>query len=238
MQDLEMIEEWNEYGEIKEALGVPATPANAKPAATKPQAQKVDAKKENVPAATSEQNLAIRQLGAEAAKAAAAKKHVPTKISTTNPLLSEKIKSPAVTEPQMAALSAMLSPRSTPLPPTPKPEAKVASGAKSPTQPVRTSLDRIASGSFSGATKEDTKEIELEKAIKEGGTVKKEESSKTEDTKVAALVSKPDTAPAVATKKEDEDEDEDEDDESDEKEEITQKQSAKAADKAGESVKD
>lgn len=67
--------------------------------------------KENTPVASSEQNLAIRQLGAEAAKIAASKKPAPVKISTTNPLLTEKTnaKSPAD----------VLSPKSTPLPKSP-----------------------------------------------------------------------------------------------------------------------
>lgn len=65
----------------------------------------------NTPVASSEQNLAIRQLGAEAAKIAASKKPAPVKISTTNPLLTEKTnaKSPAD----------VLSPKSTPLPQSP-----------------------------------------------------------------------------------------------------------------------
>ena len=67
--------------------------------------------KENKPVASAEQNLAIRQMGAEAAKIAASKKPAPVKISTTNPLLTEKTnaKSPAD----------VLSPKSTPLPKSP-----------------------------------------------------------------------------------------------------------------------
>jgi hypothetical protein len=69
--------------------------------------------KENTPIASSEQNLAIRQMGAEAAKIAASKKPTPVKISTTNPLITEKVnaKSPAD----------ILSPKSTPLPKSPNP---------------------------------------------------------------------------------------------------------------------
>jgi flagellar biosynthesis GTPase FlhF len=69
--------------------------------------------REKAPVASSEQNLAIRQLGAEAAKIAASKKPTLTNISTTNPLLAEKTnaKSPAD----------VLSPKSTPLPKSPNP---------------------------------------------------------------------------------------------------------------------
>lgn len=67
--------------------------------------------KENTPVASSEQNLAIRQMGAEAAKIAASKKPAPVKISTTNPLLTEK------TNPNSPAN--ILSPKSTPLPKSP-----------------------------------------------------------------------------------------------------------------------
>ncbi|KAF2187827.1 hypothetical protein K469DRAFT_662005 [Zopfia rhizophila CBS 207.26] len=118
--DLEQIEEWNEYGELKEALGVtaaapapkvPAPSANAQPPSQVP--------KENVLAATSEQNLAIRQLGAEAAAVAASKKAVPGNISTTNPLLAEKVNTPTASTPTKSAASGILSPRSIPLPATP-----------------------------------------------------------------------------------------------------------------------
>lgn len=127
--DLEQVEEWNEYGELKDVLGVAASPAPAKPAPT--QAASTVSKptpKENVPpasiAASSEQNLAIRQLGAEAAKVAATKKAVPGKISTTNPLLSEKVNSPSASTPTKgkADTSGVLSPRNIPLPDTPKPD--------------------------------------------------------------------------------------------------------------------
>lgn len=77
-------------------------------------------KKENAgPLSPSEQNLAIRQLGAEAAKVAASKKHVPEKISTTNPLLAQKVNSPAVATPTKGGKPDILSPRSIPLPATP-----------------------------------------------------------------------------------------------------------------------
>ncbi|KAF2707794.1 hypothetical protein K504DRAFT_340841, partial [Pleomassaria siparia CBS 279.74] len=70
--DLEQIEEWNEYDELKEALGVVAAAPVAKPTPSTITA-KAAAPKENVPATTPAQNLAIRELGAEAAKVAAAK---------------------------------------------------------------------------------------------------------------------------------------------------------------------
>ena len=49
---------------------------------------------EDAPKQTPEQNLAIRQLGAEAAQKAAAKKENLPKIGSTNPLLAEKVLSP------------------------------------------------------------------------------------------------------------------------------------------------
>ncbi|KAF2270545.1 hypothetical protein CC78DRAFT_135045 [Lojkania enalia] len=126
--DLEQIEEWNEYDELKEALGFAGTtPATAvAPATTTSTQPSKPMSKENVPSATTEQNLAIRQLGAEAAAVAASKKPVPTNISTTNPLLAEKVNSPATSTPTKAKAdpSGILSPRSIPLPDTPKPAAE------------------------------------------------------------------------------------------------------------------
>ncbi|KAF3035171.1 hypothetical protein E8E11_005371 [Didymella keratinophila] len=141
---IEEIEEWNEYDELHEALGVdtaftayPPKPTSLfEPAPSKTPPPLADAlpggfsfgqsgdssfaslgalggskAKENTPVASAEQNLAIRQMGAEAAKIAASKKSAPVKISTTNPLLTEKTnaKSPAD----------VLSPKSTPLPKSP-----------------------------------------------------------------------------------------------------------------------
>ncbi|KAF2627799.1 hypothetical protein BU25DRAFT_490966 [Macroventuria anomochaeta] len=139
---IEEIEEWNEYDELHDALGVdtaftanPPKPTSLfEPAPSKTPPPLAGAlpggfsfgssggsafgslgggsnTKENTPVATSEQNLAIRQLGAEAAKIAASKKPTPVKISTTNPLLTEKTnaKSPAD----------ILGPKSTPLPKSP-----------------------------------------------------------------------------------------------------------------------
>lgn len=143
-QGIEEIEEWNEYDELHEALGVdtaftayppkPTSLFEPAPSKTPPPlagalpggfafGQTGDSSfaslgalggskaKENTPIASAEQNLAIRQMGAEAAKIAASKKPAPVKISTTNPLLTEKInaKSPAD----------VLSPKSTPLPKSP-----------------------------------------------------------------------------------------------------------------------
>ncbi|KZM25550.1 uncharacterized protein EKO05_0001935 [Ascochyta rabiei] len=129
---IEEIEEWNEYDELREALGVdsqftanPPKPTSLfEPAPSKTPPPLAGAlpggfsfgsfggmAKENAPVASSEQNLAIRQMGTEAAKLAASKKPAPVKISTTNPLLTEKTnaKSPAD----------ILSPKSTPLPKSP-----------------------------------------------------------------------------------------------------------------------
>ncbi|OSS49644.1 hypothetical protein B5807_05900 [Epicoccum nigrum] len=149
---IEEIEEWNEYDELHEALGVdtaftsnPPKPTNLfEPAPSKtppplagalpggfsfgqsagPAFGSLNAPsigsaigsstskgKENTPIASAEQNLAIRQMGAEAAKLAASKKSVPAKISTTNPLITEKINAKSPGE--------VLSPKSTPLPASP-----------------------------------------------------------------------------------------------------------------------
>lgn len=123
--DLEQVEEWNEYDELKEALGVSSAPApalTAKPTSTTASAS-TNKETENLPSTTPEQNLAIRQLGAEAAKVAAAKKPTPSHISTTNPLLAEKVNSPAAvstpTKDKSASVGGVLSPRSVPLPATP-----------------------------------------------------------------------------------------------------------------------
>ncbi|KAF2739328.1 hypothetical protein EJ04DRAFT_560111 [Polyplosphaeria fusca] len=121
--DLEQVEEWNEYDELKEALGVTAALAPAKPTpAASTTASKPEPKKENIAPASSEQNLAIRQMGAEAAAVAASKKATPSNINTTNPLLSQKVNSPATSTPTKpkADPSGILSPRSIPLPETPK----------------------------------------------------------------------------------------------------------------------
>ncbi|KAF3040134.1 hypothetical protein E8E12_008614 [Didymella heteroderae] len=141
---IEEIEEWNEYDELHEALGVdtaftanppkPTSLFEPAPSKTPPPlagalpggfsfGQSGDSPfaslgalggskaKENAPVASAEQNLAIRQMGAEAARIAASKKPAPVKISTTNPLLTEKTnaKSPAD----------VLSPKSMPLPKSP-----------------------------------------------------------------------------------------------------------------------
>ncbi|KAJ4988040.1 neurofilament protein H, form H2 [Stagonosporopsis vannaccii] len=140
---IEEIEEWNEYDELHEALGVdtaftanPPKPTSLfEPAPSKTPPPLADAlpggfsfgqsagpafgslvgaaskSKENTPVASSEQNLAIRQMGAEAAKIAASKKPTPVKISTTNPLLTEKVNASSPAD--------VLSPKSTPLPKSP-----------------------------------------------------------------------------------------------------------------------
>jgi hypothetical protein len=169
-QGIEEIEEWNEYDELHEALGVdtaftanppkPTSLFEPAPSKTPPPlasalpggfsfGQSGDSPfaslsavggsktKENAPVASAEQNLAIRQMGAEAAKIAASKKPAPVKISATNPLLTEKTnaKSPAnvlspkspntaatekkESEDKKTELPDIVSPRSIPLPQTP-----------------------------------------------------------------------------------------------------------------------
>ncbi|KAF1932014.1 uncharacterized protein M421DRAFT_416744 [Didymella exigua CBS 183.55] len=154
---IEEIEEWNEYDELHEALGVdtaftayppkPTSLFEPAPSKTPPPlagalpggfsfGQAGDSPfaslgavggsraKENAPVASAEQNLAIRQMGAEAAKIAASKKPVPVKISTTNPLLTEKTNAKGPAD--------VLSPKSTPLPKSPSTASneKKESGAK------------------------------------------------------------------------------------------------------------
>ncbi|OAL55796.1 hypothetical protein IQ07DRAFT_583236 [Pyrenochaeta sp. DS3sAY3a] len=132
---IEEIEEWNEYDEIREALGVttaftafpakPAQPSSASKVTAAPApaaASSAAAKKDVAPPVSAEQNLAIRQMGAEAAKIAAAKKQAPAKISTTNPLLAEKINTPTTPAKSPGGKSlagGILSPKSIPLPQTP-----------------------------------------------------------------------------------------------------------------------
>lgn len=164
-QGIEEIEEWNEYDELHEALGVdtaftayPPKPTSLfEPAPSKTPPPLADALpggfsfgqsaapafgslgaaaskgKENTPVASAEQNLAIRQMGAEAAKIAASKKPQPVKISMTNPLLTEKTnaKSPADA----------MSPKSTPLPKSPD----TASNEKSEGGTEKTELPDVLS---------------------------------------------------------------------------------------------
>lgn len=283
-----MIEEWNEYDELREALGFTGAPAKpvlpTKTAATataSATAAKPDVKKENAPLPSSEQNLAIRQLGAEAAKVAAAKKPTPTKIATTNPLLTEKVNSPAVSTPKSASAekaspSALLSPRNIPLPATPSAETSSRpSLIKSPS-----STSSGSHRSFHGADVEDMPEdeirkIEQEEAIPEVSSSEEEDSEDEEERRksvssLAGSKKEPltDSAPAAKAKdtkapegkdakgtegketrtaaaesseeeSDEDEEDEDEDEESeDDEEEQPQKQPAKAAAKAGSSVKD
>jgi hypothetical protein len=247
-----MIEEWNEYDELKEALGFSGVPAPVKPATTTtaPAASsttaasaKTDTKTENTPLPSSEQNLAIRQLGAEAAKLAASKKPTPTNISTTNPLLAEKVNSPAASSPKIAEKadpSGILSPRSIPLPSTPS--------ASRPHLGSSSSAGSDRSRSFHGADVEDLPEeeirkIEQEEAIAEVSSTEEEDTEEEKEqrrrasetlsgTKVEPLA---DSAPSKAVKQADAEEKKND---STASKEATQKQDAKAAEKAGDSVQD
>jgi hypothetical protein len=163
-QGIEEIEEWNEYDELHEALGVdtaftanPPKPTSLfEPAPSKTPPPLAGAlpggfsfgeatgspfgslsggskAKENTPIASAEQNLAIRQMGAEAAKIAASKKPTPVKISTTNPLLTEKTNAQTPAD--------VLSPKSTPLPKSPN----AATTEKSESEGKKTELPDILS---------------------------------------------------------------------------------------------
>jgi hypothetical protein len=189
---IEEIEEWNEYDELREALGVtseftamPAKPTSLfEPAPSKtppPLAASLPGGfsasgpvggaansiagslsemlkgstatgassssssgtkgKENTPMASAEQNLAIRQMGAEAAKIAAAKKPVPTKIATTNPLLAEKI-SPASQGNMAGSLDALLSDKAPKSPAAGAGASAGASAAAAPPAVKTTGLDK------------------------------------------------------------------------------------------------
>ena len=264
LQDLEEIEEWNEYGELKEALGATSTPAAApvkstSTATTSTPPPKLESRKENEPSATSEQNLAIRQLGAEAAKVAASKKAIPGNITTTNPLLAEKVNSPAASTPKKAEgdKGGILSPRSIPLPSTPS----VAESVKSPTGTVKspTSPPGQLHRSHSGAEVQDASEEEIKRIEKEQAIAEVSSSEEEDDEDEKKLVSKaasasgaskaePSTKAVVKPTEEEEHEDEDEeddeeddedDDDDDEEEDVKlQKQDPKSAEKAGQSVKD
>lgn len=264
-QDLDQVEEWNEYDELKEALGAPSAPApavavplaasktpastststSAAAAAAKPTAST----KENAPTPTQtpEQNLAIRQLGAQAASLAASKKSIPARISTTNPLLASKVNSASSSPAPDLLKESVLSPRSIPLPKTP---ADMDARVNSPSPGVASPATEFHGRKVQSPGQEEIKLVERQSAIEE------EEDSEEED--------------------EDEDEDEDDEDDSDEesdeeeeedeaknppaptkptpstatpspakKEEAqpkqetkTQEQPAKAAEKAGVSVED
>ncbi|KAJ4345579.1 uncharacterized protein N0V89_011712 [Didymosphaeria variabile] len=256
--DLDQVEEWNEYDELKEALGAPAVPAPA--VATPLAASKtpatgaaaaasgaVGAGKENVPSQTPAQNLAIRQAAAEAAKVAASKKPTPAHISTTNPLLASKA-SPSVSTPSKPTASprGILSPRSIPLPSTPANvagEGLKSPGVKSPLSPTSEFHGR----KVESPGEEEIKLVEKQTAIEEATSSEEEDSEDDDDDD--------DDDEEEEEDEEDEEDDEDEDEEEESaaklepvkeaekgsakmKEAKTQAQDAKAADKAGVSVED
>lgn len=182
--------------------------------------------KENTPVASAEQNLAIRQMGAEAAKIAASKKPAPVKISTTNPLLTEKTntKSPAD----------VLSPKSTPLPKSPN----TATTEKNEGKAKKTELPDILS----------PRSIPLPQTP---GVVPKLEQQKPvhappsmhDDAENPALSAGPLKETQAKKESSEEEADSDEEESSDEsatekKAEKTQEQDPKDASKAGASVKE
>ncbi|KAF1969020.1 hypothetical protein BU23DRAFT_248091 [Bimuria novae-zelandiae CBS 107.79] len=244
--DLDQVEEWNEYDELKEALGAPAAPAPAvatplaasktpasAPAASSSSSAAAADKKENIPSQTPEQNLAIRQLGAEAAKAAAAKKPVPTKISTTNPLLAEKASaSPGMATPGKGVTSpgGILSPRSIPLPSTPgniQGKGVMEHGVKSPTT-------EFHGRKVESPGEEEIKLVEAQTAIAEvSSSAEEDDEDEEEDEEDEEEDTKPTSATAQDTKG-----DVKSSEKKDETEVKTQEQDVKAADKAGVSVED
>lgn len=193
----------------------------SKPTISTTPAPAAAAPKENTPSATPGQNLAIRQMGAEAAKVAASKKPIPAKISTTNPLLSEKVGS----GPSPSILDGMMSPRFVPLPRTPNPPGSAEpsiSYVKSPTpEPQATITETLA--------KVEAKKVEEESSEEEDEDEEDDEEEEEEEVKkeVKAGDKNEKAKPAEAKKTEGK-----------KTEEKTQDQGAKDADKAGESVKD
>jgi pre-mRNA-splicing factor 38A len=124
------------------------TPLPAKPSMATPVSKATTAttKKENVVQSSSEQNLAMRQLGAEAAKIAAAKKPTPTNIKTTNPLLSEKTNTPTSATPKKSpATNGVMSPRSIPLPQTPTSATTKAGAKATPAAAAKSAVSSLAS---------------------------------------------------------------------------------------------
>lgn len=220
-----MIEEWNEYDELHEALGVgatkPTTTIPAKPtpqealaqlektqthssiASAKTTGSNAASMKENESRASSEQNLAIRQLGAEAARIAAAKKQQPGNLANTNPLLAEKVNSSATgSVPSSASASAAQSSSPSPTtqaapaatavsPNTMKTDSPTAvlsplSGSISRQDSRQDSLSSIGSGtgrrrsSFAGADVEEASAEEIRK-IEQATTIAEVSSSEEED---------------------------------------------------------
>ncbi|KAG9188357.1 hypothetical protein G6011_02280 [Alternaria panax] len=167
------IEEWNEYDEIREALGVtsaftpfpakPGPPPMAVPATTTSSLSSTSAaaKKENVVTPSLETNLALRELGAEAAKKAASLKPVPGNIKTTNPLLAEKTNTPTSTtlkkSPTKETSSSILSPKSVPLPETPKLATPATPTLTQDTKPAASTPKAEAKPATSSTTTKDAK---------------------------------------------------------------------------------
>ena len=181
--------------------------------------------KENTPVASAEQNLAIRQMGAEAAKIAASKKPAPVKISTTNPLLTEKTnaKSPAD----------VLSPKSTPLPKSPD----TATTEKKESQAKKTELPDILSPRLIPLpqTPAAVPKLEQQKPVQAPPSIHDD----AEDPAALAGPIKETQAKKESSEEEDSDkEDSDEDSTTEKKEEKTQAQDPKDASKAGTSVKE
>lgn len=229
----------------------PATTATTSTTAAAAAAAKpASSQKENTPTQTPAQNLAIRQLGAQAASVAASKKNVNLKISTTNPLLAEKVgglmspKSVIPGEVVVGGFESMLAGTKSPLNPM---EEFHGRKVQSPgAEEIKAAEKAMAIKEESGSDEEESSEESSEEEEDEEEEDSKEESSEEDDD-------------------DDDDDDDDEDDEDDDDEEedttkkptpaatpattaplkttpknpeTTQEQPAKAADKAGVSVKD
>ncbi|KAB2106484.1 hypothetical protein AG0111_0g5345 [Alternaria gaisen] len=167
------IEEWNEYDEIREALGVtsaftpfpakPGPPPMAAPATTTSSFSSTSAaaKKENVVTPSLETNLALRELGAEAAKKAASLKPVPSNIKTTNPLLAEKTNTPTSAtskkSPTKEDPGSILSPKSVPLPETPKLATPATPTTTQDTKPAVSTTKTEAKPATSSTSTKDAK---------------------------------------------------------------------------------
>ncbi|CAN9303070.1 unnamed protein product [Alternaria alternata] len=198
------IEEWNEYDEIREALGVtsaftpfpakPGPPPMAAPATTTSSFSSTStaAKKENVVTPSLETNLALRELGAEAAKKAASLKPVPSNIKTTNPLLAEKTNTPTSAtskkSPTKEDPGSILSPKSVPLPETPKLATPATPTTTQDTKPAVSTTKTEAKPATSSRCTEHEQRHQSKRDAKAKDA--KAKDSKTKDTKVKTTSSK------------------------------------------------
>ncbi|KAF2204167.1 hypothetical protein GQ43DRAFT_438159 [Delitschia confertaspora ATCC 74209] len=269
--DLEQVEEWNEYGELKEALGVKAAPTmpmtgapitgaastSKLPSSASVKSTQLQDQKENTPT-TGTQNLAMRQLSAEAAAIAASKKPTPVKISTTNPLLAEKVNTPSPRSSTDTAGKERYSPKSTPLPQSSAPitgaiteNMKSLNVAAPDQKPVKSSPSNRAdaanaalnSGPIAVAqeTLASTSKSPHSPPVTTPGEVKQHRGSSISEASAEEIkrIEQEQAIPEVSSSEEEDSEDEDEDTESDnQKKHLKQKQEIVTKEPAKDAAKD